>query len=314
MNIKLLDAKTIGEIKELEALSNYGKLTLYQFTKPEETGERASDADILITNKVVVNKEVIDNAPNLKLICVAATGMNNIDLDYAKSKDILVKNVKGYSTDGVAQHTFALLLHILNHISLYDPYVKNKSYSNSAIFTHHAWPIHELASMKFGIIGFGAIGQKVASIARAFGANVFYYSTSGKNNSNDFTRVELDYLLKEADVVSIHAPLTEYTTNLISYTELKKMKPTAILINTGRGGIINERDLAKALDEELISAAALDVFEEEPIPEENQLLLIRNRDRLITTPHIAWAGVESRKRLIEGVCKNIEAFLSVTKR
>jgi len=310
MKLVLLDAKTLGELKELEAFNAFGEVVVYQFTKPEETAERIVDADIIITNKVVIDKICIDSAKNLKLICVAATGMNNIDLDYAASKSISVKNVKGYSTDGVAQHTFALILHILNHISLYDPYVKNKSYSNSNIFTHHAWPIHELASMKLGIIGFGAIGQKVATIAQSFGADVSYFSTFGKNTNDKFKSISLDELLTESDVVSIHAPLNEHTTNLISQYELRKMKPTAILVNTGRGGIINERDLAKALDEEVIAAAALDVFEKEPLPEESQLLLIRNRDRLIATPHIAWAGVESRKRLIEGVCLNIDNFLN----
>jgi lactate dehydrogenase-like 2-hydroxyacid dehydrogenase len=309
MKIVLLDAKTLGELKEVEMLNKFGELIVYQYTKPDEVSERVGDADIIITNKVVINKNVMDQAKNLKLICVAATGTNNIDMDYAAKKGIAVKNVKGYSTDGVAQHTFALILYLLNHITLYDPYVKNKSYSNSNIFTHHAWPIHELASMKFGIIGFGAIGQKVAGIAKAFGAEVSYYSTSGKNTNTDYKSVSLDELLRSSDIISIHAPLNEATSNLLSLSELKKMKRSAILVNTGRGGIINERDLAKALDEEVIAAAALDVFEKEPLPEENPLLLIRNRDRLITTPHIAWAGVESRKRLLNGISKNIESFI-----
>ncbi|HVD98730.1 MAG TPA: D-2-hydroxyacid dehydrogenase [Cytophagaceae bacterium] len=309
MKIVLLDSKTLGELKELEMLNKYGVVSVHQFTKPEEVTDRVQDAEIIITNKVVINKNVMDQAKKLKLICVAATGTNNIDMDYAAKKGIAVKNVKGYSTDGVAQHTFALLFYILNHISLYDPYVKNRSYSSSNIFTHHAWPIHELASMRMGIIGFGAIGQKVAIIAKAFGAEVVYYSTSGKNTKHkNFETVSLEEILKTSDVLSIHAPLTEATQNLISYKEIKQMKPSSILINTGRGGIVNERDLAKALDEELILAAALDVFEKEPLPEDNPLLQIRNRDRLIATPHIAWAGVESRKRLLEGICKNIEEF------
>jgi lactate dehydrogenase-like 2-hydroxyacid dehydrogenase len=308
MKIVLLDSKTLGELKELEMLNKFGEVTVYQYTKPDEVSERVKEADIIITNKVVINKNIMDQAENLKLICVAATGTNNIDMDYAAKKGIAVKNVKGYSTDGVAQHTFALILYILNHIILYDPYVKNKSYSSSNIFTHHAWPIHELASMRFGIIGFGAIGQKVAEIARAFGAEVVFYSISGKNTNENFKSVSLEELLTSSDIVSIHAPLNENTTNLISYKELQKMKSSAIIINTGRGGILNERDLAKALDEEVIAAAALDVFEKEPLSERNPLLLIRNRDKLITTPHIAWAGMESRKRLIEGVCQNIKEF------
>ncbi len=311
MKIVLLDAKTLGELKELELLKKYGELVVYQYTKPDEVSDRVGDADIIITNKVVINKNIMDQALNLKLICVAATGTNNIDTEYALQKGIEVKNVKGYSTDGVAQHTFALLLYILNHISLYDPYVKDKSYSSSPIFTHLGWPIHELASMKFGIIGFGTIGEKVARIAKAFGAEVVFYSTSGKNENKNFRKVSLEELLSTSDVVSIHAPLNGDTKDLIGYKEMQKMKSTSILVNTGRGGIVNERDLAKALDEDIIAAAALDVFEKEPLSENNPLLLIRNRDRLITTPHIAWAGVESRKRLIEGICKNIEEFVVV---
>jgi lactate dehydrogenase-like 2-hydroxyacid dehydrogenase len=309
--IVLLDAKTLGELKEVEMLHKFGEVVVYQYTKPDEVSERVGDADIIITNKVVINKNIMDQAANLKLICVAATGTNNIDMEYATQKGITVKNVRGYSTEGVAQHTFALILYILNHITLYDPYVKNKSYSSSTIFTHHGWPIYEMASMKFGIIGFGSIGKKVAEIAKAFGAEVVFYSTSGQNKSENFTSVPLDELLSTCDIVSIHAPLNETTTNLISYKELQKMKPSAILVNTGRGGIVNERDLAKALDEEIIKAAALDVYEQEPLSERNPLLLIRNRDRLITTPHIGWAGVESRKRLLEGVCTNIEEFVSI---
>lgn len=310
MKIVVLDAKTLGELKELELFQKFGQVTVYQYTKPDETADRIGDAEIIITNKVVISKSIMDQAKNLKLICVAATGTNNINMVYAEQKGIVVKNVKGYSTPGVAQHTFALILHILNHITLYDPYVKNKSYSASNIFTHHAWPIHELASMKLGIIGFGAIGEKVAEIAKAFGAEVIYYSTTGKNNNPKYKSVSLEELLSTSDIVSVHAPLNETTLNLISYPQIKKMKPSAVLINTGRGGIVNERDLAKALDEEVIRAAALDVFEKEPLPEDNHLLQIRNRDRLITTPHVAWAGVESRKRLLDGICKNIEEFLS----
>ncbi|HSZ25914.1 MAG TPA: D-2-hydroxyacid dehydrogenase [Cytophagaceae bacterium] len=310
MKLVLLDAKTLGELKELELLRKYGELVVYQYTTSDEVVERVSDADIIITNKVIINRQVMDHAANLKLICVAATGMNNIELDYAALKGIQVKNVKGYSTEGVAQHTFALILYILNHISLYDQFVKNKSYSGSTIFTHHAWPIHELGSMKFGIIGLGAIGEKVGEIAKAFGAEVRYYSTSGNNTNEKFKRVSLEELLKNSDIISIHAPLNETTTNLISYKELIQMKPTSILVNTGRGGIINEGDLAKIIDEERILAAALDVFEKEPLPDRSPLLFIRNHDRLIVTPHIAWAGVESRKRLIEGICRNIEEFLN----
>jgi lactate dehydrogenase-like 2-hydroxyacid dehydrogenase len=313
MKIVLLDARTLGELKELECFQKLGEVVTYQHTKPDEVEERIKDAVVVITNKVVLNKDNMKKADALRLICVAATGTNNIDLAYAKEREIAVRNVSGYSTDGVAQHTFALLLYILNHIPLYDSFVKSRSYSESLIFTHHGWSIHEIASMRIGIIGFGAIGQKVASIAQAFGAEVIFYSTSGKSSSRKFKKKSLEELLSTSDVVSIHAPLNEATQNLITYKELKMMKPTSILLNTGRGGIINERDLVKAMDEELIAAAALDVFEKEPLPEESPLLLVRNRDRLVLTPHIAWAAVESRRRLIDGVYKNIETFLAQAK-
>ncbi|MCS6824187.1 MAG: D-2-hydroxyacid dehydrogenase [Cytophagaceae bacterium] len=311
MKIVVLDAKTLGDV-DLAELKKFGSLALYQYTKPDDTAARISDADIIITNKVVINKNVIDQCNTLKLICVAATGMNNIDLAYAKEKGIVVKNVQGYATESVVQHTLAMIFTLLNHIPKYDAFVKKKAYSRSNIFTNHSWPIRQLSSMTIGIIGLGNIGLRMATISQALGAKVVYYSTSGKNVNQPFTLLPLEELLAVSDIVSIHAPLNEQTRHLIKYPQLKKMKPSAILVNTGRGGIIHERDLARALEEDLIAAAALDVFEQEPIAEDNPLMLITNKEKLLLSPHIAWASIEARHTLVKSLVQNIEDFLLVS--
>jgi glycerate dehydrogenase len=246
--------------------------------------------------------------PDLKLICVAATGINNIDLDYAKEKDIEVKNVKAYSTESVAQHTFAMLLNLVNRPEHYDTYVKSGAYSKSDIFTYLGHPFWELNGKRLGIIGLGTIGRRVAQIAQAFGMEVVFYSTTGRNNNINFKRFDLDTLLSTSDVVSIHAPLTDQTRNLINYENIKKMRSCAIILNTGRGGIINEADLARALNESLIGGAGIDVMDNEPIEADNPLLKIYNKEKLLITPHVAWTSIEARQRLIDRLSKNIESF------
>jgi len=308
--ICFLDAKTLGNDADLSGLSKLGELTVYDITKPDEVEDRIREQEIVITNKVVLNESNMKNALNLKLICVAATGTNNIDLEYAKTRSIAVKNVAGYSTDSVVQHTFAMLFYLMGNLRYYDEYVKSKSYSKSDIFTHLDKPFEELCGKTWGIIGLGTIGSTVASLAKAFGCRVVYYSTSGKNNNIQYERVELDELLKQSDIVSIHAPLNDKTKNLIDYKRLQTMKKSAILLNLGRGGIINEFDLAKALDDDLIRGAALDVLETEPVNPDNPLLNLKNPDKLIITPHIAWASVQARKRLINELELNIKAFLN----
>lgn len=309
MKIVLLDASTLGNLPEINRFGEYGELVTYAITHPEETKDRVKDADIVITNKVVINEAVMKEAAKLKLICVAATGTNNVDLAYAEKVGIAVKNVKGYSTMSVAQHTFAMLFHLMNHLAYYDNYVKSGSYSQSPVFTNLDREFVQLEGKVFGIIGLGAIGQKVASLAVAFGAKVIYYSTSGQNTAQPYPAVSLEELLHKSDIVSIHAPLNEKTKGLIRYKELQMMKKKAILLNVGRGGIINEPELAKALDEELIGAAGIDVFEQEPVDMNNPLLKIKNKEKLILTPHIAWASKEARVVLIDGVCKNIKSFI-----
>lgn len=309
MKIVFLDFKTIGQVPNQNILDSLGDVTMYQTTGPDQTAERIQGADIVITNKVVLDRDLIGRAGQLKLICVAATGMNNIDLSAADEKGIPVKNVEGYASKSVAQGTFALILHLLYNIPYYDEYVKNGDYSESDIFTNVEREYREISGKRFGIIGLGNIGNQVARIADAYGAEVVYYSTSGRNTDQPYRRLDLEEFLQTSDIISIHAPLNENTANLIDYERLKFMKPTALLINTGRGGIVNETDLARALDEDVIAGAALDVFEQEPIDRQNPLMKVKKKEKLILTPHMTWASIEARTSLMEGVRQNIETFL-----
>lgn len=308
-NIVVLDGKTLGSV-DFNLLKTFGEVKVYDITKGNEVEERIKDAHIILTNKVILNEDNLKKASNVELICEMATGYNNIDVEYAKSRGIAVTNVAGYSTNTVAQHTFATLLHLYDEIAYYDNYIKSGEYAKSPIFTHIDREYNDIAGKKWGIIGLGAIGRKVAAIATAFGAEVQYYSASGKNNNPDYDKVGLDELLTTSDIISIHAPLNDTTTGLINYENLKKMKNNAVLINMGRGPIVVDEDLAKALDENLIKGAALDVFVTEPIKEENPLLKIKNKEKLVVTPHIAWASVEARERLFDGILENIKAFYS----
>lgn len=307
MKIVCLDAKSLGPDANLDILNQFGEFISYDTTPQNLTIERLKDADIVITNKVLITKDVMTNT-NLKLICVSATGVNNIDINEAKKLNIPVKNVADYSTNSVVQQTFAGLFTLTNNMRYYSDYVSSGEWTKSDTFTNLDRSIMEINNKNFGIVGLGNIGTKVAIIAQTFGAKVCYFSTSGKNNSAKFKQVSLDTLLKECDIVSIHAPLNENTKNLISQNELDKMKNGAILMNFGRGGIINEKDLAKAIDEKNIKAV-LDVLETEPMIKNHPLLSVKNKNNLIITPHIAWGSKEARKILIEKIALNIEEFL-----
>jgi glycerate dehydrogenase len=302
MKIIFLDALTLGEV-DFDRFNKFGEVEIYQITPKEKILKRVKNADIVITNKVAINKEIMDNS-NIKFIQIAATGMNNVDLEYAKKKGILVKNVAGYSTKSVVQHTFALVLGLLNKIRYFDEYSREK-YPKSEIFTHiQNW--FEISAKRWGIIGLGTIGREVAKIAESFGAEVVYYSTSGKNNDKTYKRLELEDLMKTSDVISIHAPLNENTKNLIGYNELTTMKDGAVIVNLGRGGIINEKDLVKALKEKDIFVG-LDVFEKEPIDKNNPLLEFK--EKTLLTPHMAWTSMEARKTLIDEIYRNVEEFI-----
>lgn len=305
--IVVLDAITLGNV-DFDKLKEFGEVILYDKTKAEDVEERIKDASIILTNKVVLNKDNLKDAEKLEIICETATGFNNIDVEYAKSKNIAVTNVAGYSTPTVAQHTFATLLHLYDKIGYYDEFVKSGEYSKSGMFTNLDRPFNDIEGKTWGIIGLGNIGKRVAKIAEAFGAKVVYYSTSGKNNNLEYKRVELDELLSESDIISIHSPLNKNTEGLFNYDNLKKMKKTSVLINMGRGPIVVEEDLAKAIDENIISGAALDVFSVEPMPENSPLLKIKNKEKIVMTPHIAWASIEARERLFNDLIENIKAF------
>ncbi len=308
MNIVILDAKTLGDDIDMGALDELGNVTSYPTTTNEETIERIKDADIVITNKVVMDQDVISSTTKLKLICVAATGINNIDLNYASIKGIVVKNVAGYSTKSVVQHTFAMALYLMEKLAYHDHLVKSGNWHASGIFTDVSQPFFEISGKKWGIIGLGAIGQEVAQIATAFGAEVCHYSTSGKNIYQPYAHVELDRLLQECDIISIHAPLNDATQYLLNENNLNLIKEGAILLNLGRGGIINETDLAFELDRREFYAG-VDVLEREPIEPDNALMHIKYPERLLITPHIAWTSIEAREKLIEGIVHNIEIFL-----
>lgn len=304
MKIAFLDAATMGDVS-FEPFERLGDFTRYENSTPEEARERVKELDVLLINKVMVDKQLIDSAPNLKLICIAATGVNNIDVEYAASKGIPVRNAVGYSTDSVVQATYMHILSLVGGAPYFDDSVKTGSYSRSGMFTDPNWNWWELAGKTIGIIGMGNIGSKVAKIAEAFGMNVCYFSTSGTGHCKDYPCLSLVELLKASDIVSIHAPLNERTNRLIGKEQLALMKPTAYLVNVGRGAIIVEEDLAEAVDNGIIAGAGIDVFVQEPIPEDHPYLKMQHPERMRLTPHIAWASIEARRRLIDIMADNI---------
>jgi glycerate dehydrogenase len=306
--IVILDTETLGEDLDLTPLEQFGDVTGYKTTTVNETLGRIQESHIIISNKVVLTKEMMQQCTNLELICIAATGMNNVDLEAAQELGIAVKNVAGYSTQSVVQHTFAILFYLLEHMKYYDSAVQSGLWSMSGLFTDVSRPFHEIAGKKWGIIGMGTIGQEVAKIATAFGAHVGYYSTSGQNTDHPYLNQPLDVLLSTSDIISIHAPLNDKTYGLINEINLPLLREKAILLNLGRGGIINETDLSYELDRREIYAG-LDVLEKEPIDANNRLLQITNKERLLITPHIAWTSIEARKKLLEGIVENIKSFL-----
>ena len=304
MKIVFLDAATMGDVSFMPFME-FGEFVSYGTSTPEEARERVKDADVLMINKVVVNKELIDSAPSLKLVCVAATGVNNIDVEYAASKGIPVRNVAGYSTDSVAQTTFMHILSLAGGAPYFDESVKSGGYSRSGMFTDPNWNWWELAGKTIGIIGMGNIGKKVARIADAFGMKVCYFSTSGTAHCKDYPCVSLEELLRQSDIVSVHAPLNERTLNLLGADEFAMMKPTAFVVNMGRGAIIVEADLAEAVDNGVIAGAGIDVFVQEPIPEDHPYMKMKHPERMRLTPHIAWASVEARERLVGMMADNV---------
>lgn len=310
MKIVFLDVKTIGEDIDLSGYDALGEVVKYDFSTAEEARERTKDADVIILNKVCVNERSIGEAKRLKLVCVTATGTNNLDKAYLKARGIAWRNVAGYSTETVAQHTFALLFYLMEKLHYYDDYVKSEKYVADVSFTHFSHVFHELSGMTWGIVGLGNIGRRVADIAKAFGCHVVYYSTSGKNCQPGYERTGFRELLKTSDIVSVHAPLTEETEGLMNAEAFSWMKPTALFLNLGRGQIVVERDLAEALKHGVIAGAGLDVLCAEPMSADNPLKEIKDSEKLVITPHIAWASVEARTRLMGIILDQIKEFFS----
>lgn len=308
MKIVFLDRYSIGDT-DLTPISSLGDYTEYEETLPSQVVERCAGVQIVITNKVCLFKAEMDALPELKLICVAATGTNNIDTEYAAQLGIKVMNVPSYSTQSVAEATFAMVLTLLRNVTYYDSYVKDGSYGAGHRCFNLDRSVSQISGKRWGIIGMGNIGRRVAEIAQAFSAEICYYSTSGRERQEMFENVSLDELLTSCDIISVHCPLNERTNALLSYAEISKMRPTAVLINVSRGGIVVESDLARALDEGLIAAAGLDVFQGEPIDNSNPLLEIKDSYKLVLAPHCAWSSQEAREVLVSKTGNNIRCFL-----
>ncbi len=304
MKIVFLDAATLGDTS-LEPIGKLGELVCWPTSTPEEAKARVGDCEVLIVNKVKVTPELLAAAPDLRLVCEAATGVNNIDLDACAARNILVRNVAGYSTDSVVQETFMHILTLMGNGPYFDRTVKSGEYSRRKIFTDLSMPFLEITGKTLGIIGMGTIGSKVAKVGEAFGMKVIYFSTSGTGHCKEYPSVPLDTLMKESDVISVHAPFNGRTAGLVGERELRLMKPTAFIVNMGRGGIVVEEALAKIIDEGAIGGAGLDVFVTEPLPADNPLLHTRHPEKLSLTPHTAWASVEARNRLVEAIARNI---------
>lgn len=309
MKIVVLERNSVGTDVSMDAIGKLGEMTVYPNTTAADVKEKVKDAEIIVANKVPLNENTLKDAANVKLICEFATGYDNVDLEYCKSRGIKVANIVNYSTDAVAQHTFALCFYVLEKLRHYDEYVKSGAYAAQDRFSNFDRPFTELAGKTWGIVGMGNIGRKVAKIAEAFGCKVIFYSASGSSTCREYERASFETLLKESDFLSLHCPLSDKTRNLINLDALRKMKKNAILINVARGPVVNDGDLYTALTEGYIAGAGLDVTSTEPMKESNPLSKIMDSNKLIITPHLAWASDEARNRCVSETCKNIEAFL-----
>lgn len=309
MKIVILERDTIGLDVSIESLKELGEVTVYPVSTAENAGERVRDGDIVIANKCPLNASTLKDAGHLKLICEFATGYDNIDLEYCEERGIRVVNVRNYSTDAVTQHTFALCFYILEKLRHYDEYVKSGAYGAQRGFSNFDKTFWELAGKTWGIIGMGHIGRSVAKVAEAFGCQVIFYSPTGNSTCTEYERTELGDLLERSDFLSIHCPLSDQTRGLIDGEALGKMKKSAILINVARGPVVKDEDLFAALSENRIAGAGLDVTSTEPMKDSNPLSKLKNSDKLIITPHMAWASTEARARVVKETYENIAAFL-----
>lgn len=300
MKIVVLDGKTLAtNHQELEGLKRFGELVIYELTAPELIAERIKDADVVLCNKNVLNESNLKDAKNLKYIGLFATGYNNIDVEYCKAKNIAVCNAGSYSTEAVAQHTFALILNYYNSVSKYEAYVGEGQWKKSETFSVFTYPMHELMGKTIGIVGYGAIGKEVARIAEAFRMRILTYSRKDQQEA-------LERIYRESDIITVHCPLNEQSKEMFDINVFKKCKKTLLFVNTSRGGVVKEEDLAYALNNDIIGAAAIDVLTLEPMREDCCLYGAKN---ISITPHVAWAPVETRRRLTDIVIDNIQCFI-----
>lgn len=310
MNIVVLERNSVGTDIDVSCFEQLGNVTYYANTVTvQEVKERIHDADVVIANKAPLREESLKDAPKVKLICEFATGYDNCDINYCRSRGIKVANVVDYSSGMVAQHTFTLALMLSQKMAYYDNYVKSGQYSAQDRFSNFDVPFCELDGKTWGIVGMGNIGRRVARTAETFGCKVIFHSITGKSGCTEYERVDKEELLKRSDFLSLHCPLSDLSRGFIDAQALKKMKKTAVLINVARGPVVNNADLYKALTEGWIAAAGLDVLEQEPMELSNPLSGLKDSNQLIITPHLAWASVEARTRCVEGVYENVKAFL-----
>lgn len=309
MKIVILERHSVGTDVSIDILNELGEVTVYNNTvTQEEVSQRVAGMDVVIANKSPLNESTLSEALDLKLICELATGFDNVDTEYCQKRGIAVSNVVDYSTDSVVQHTFAMLFYVLEKLRHYDDYVKGGEYASQSRFSNFDLPFTELSGKTWGIIGMGHIGQKVASVAKAFGCRVIFHSVTGKSKVTDYEQVSFDELLSSSDVLSLHCPLSDITRGIINREALLKMKETAILINVARGPVVVDADLAEALEKGIIAGAGLDVTGTEPMKAENPLSRITDSNKLIITPHLAWASIEARNRCVKETFENIKAF------
>ncbi|MDE6404920.1 MAG: D-2-hydroxyacid dehydrogenase [Lachnospiraceae bacterium] len=309
MKLVVLERNSVGTDVDVSCFERFGEVEYYPNTVAENTAERVKDADIIIANKAPMNENTLKDAPNVKLICLFATGFDNVDLAYCKSRGIKVANVVNYSTAAVVQHTLLLALALEEKLVHYDNYVKSGEYGAQDRFSNFDRPFREFEGKTWGIVGMGNIGRGVAKVAQALGCKVIFYSASGKSTCTEYERVEFDTLLAQSDILSLHCPLSDRTRGLINKEAFSKMKKSAVLVNVARGPVVDTQALYEALTQGQIAAAGLDVLEKEPISRDNPLNEIKDSTKLIITPHLAWASTEARERLVEEVAKNIQAFL-----
>lgn len=311
MNLVILDAGTLGDDINFELFEEFGEIEIYKMTDERQVRFRVMDADVIIVNKIKLNEKTLGDAKRLKLICVTATGFDNIDLDYCRRRSIAVCNVKGYSTESVAQVTAAMALSLVNGLPQYDKYVKDYSYSKSGVQNHLSPVFHEMSSMTWGVVGLGGIGTRVADIAKSFGCNVLAFK---RRNDPLYKCVDLHRLVKKSDIISVHLPLSDKTKGIISRDIISEMKKGVIFINVARGAVADEAALAEAVEDGRIGGLGIDVYSEEPMSNTSPYMSIMDRPNVIFTPHMAWGAYEARVRCMEEIKENIKAYMRGRKR